>query len=211
MRFVVWAIGVQQIRYLLPLFPALCLLTSHVLIDLVDRMKQWASLGRILSLGLVFGMVASTLTYSILFFAMVSPLKVILGIESKEAFLDRMLPLFEVTQFIETRLPEQARVMMLWDGRGFYCDQRCLPDFMQSQWTYLVSTGHDVETIALKMKDQGVSSLLYSQQDMNFISQHDVSGKHLEAARFLVKEFIPACTRQIYKDDYYELLELTCP
>jgi hypothetical protein len=46
---------------------------------------------------------------------------------------------------------------------------------------------------------------------MNFISQYDVSGQHLRAARFLITEFIPACTRQVYHDEYYDLLELTCP
>jgi len=210
LRFVVWALGTQQTRYLLPLFPALSLLTAYVLVALGARFKT-TNLGRILVLGLVIGMVAATLAYSILFFIMVRPLGVITGVESKDAFLMRVIPLYEVTKYLEMNLAPEARVMMLWDGRGYYCDQRCLPDIMQSQWTYLVSRSQGVGEAASLLRQQGVSHLLYSAQDMNFISQYDVSGQQLQAARFLLHDFIHACTREIYADEYYSLLELTCP
>ncbi|MBN1146694.1 MAG: glycosyltransferase family 39 protein [Anaerolineales bacterium] len=210
LRFVVWAVGTHQTRYLLPLFPALSLLSAYVLVGLASKFKK-TYLARILVLGLVFGMLATTLVYSALFFVMVRPLGVIVGLESKDAFLRRVIPLYEVTKYLETNLPPEARVMMLWDGRGYYCDERCLPDVTQSQWTYLVSGAQSVDEAASLLRQRNVSHLLYSAQDMNFISQYDVSGQHLQAARFLLQEFIPACTREIYADEYYSLLELICP
>ena len=100
--------------------------------------------------------------------------------------------------------------MMLWDGRGYYFDRRYLPDVTQSQWAYLASQkGWDVQQVATHLHEAGVTHLLLSFQDMNFISQYDVSGQQLRAARFLIREFVPACTRQVYHDNYYDLLEIT--
>jgi hypothetical protein len=208
--FVFWAAGPQQIRFLLPLFPLFSLATTHVIIDFAAKLKK-RGLGAMLSKGLAYGMVATTLIYSILFFANISPVKVILGSESKTGFLERNIALFKMLQYIKRQLPEQARVLMLWDGRGYYCDERFLPDTSQSQWTALVSQTWKVNQIAKDLHQQGVTHLLFSTQDAEFIGQYDVSGLQIKALAFLINDFSPNCTREIHHTDYYSLMEITCP
>jgi hypothetical protein len=208
--FAFWAAGPQQSRFLLPLFPLLSLLTAFVLSEFATRLPK-QELGMVLSTGLALGVVATTLLYSVLFFSYVAPMKVILGLESKTEFLERNIALFSMQQHIQDKLPEQVRVLMLWDGRGYYCDQRCLPDTSQSQWTALVSRTWEVNQVAKDLRQQGVTHLLFSEQDAIFVSQYDVSGLQKKALAFLIDDFIPSCTHQIHHTEYYSLMELTCP
>ncbi len=59
---------------------------------------------------------------------------VLLGGETKEQFLARMLDDYEGLAYIKENLPVNARVLMVWDGRGYYCDRRCIPDMDQVGW-----------------------------------------------------------------------------
>jgi hypothetical protein len=207
--FMVWAAGVQQIRHLLPLFPGLGLLASAVLMDLADRpvLQRW---GRPLVVGLTGGMIVTTLLYSLLFFAAVQPWRVAWGLESKDDFLRRRVNDYAALQFVRANLKPQARVLMLWDAQGYYCDERCLPDTEHSQWTRLVETQPDVTSLAARLRDLGVTHLLFSTSDADFILQHDPTGQNLYAADFFLHQFRPSCTREVYRDHWTSLFELTC-
>jgi len=209
LRFIVWALGAQQTRFLLPLFPALSLLAAYVLVELAGRLK--GSTGRILVRGLGFGVLTIALVYSILFFMSVRPLGVVLGTETREAFLRRQIPLFTMQEYIQTNLPQEARVWMLWDGRGYYCDARCVADIDQSRWTQLAMHSWDVNQAAVELKDKGATHLLISKQDANFVAQFDRSGLQLRAQEFLYDQFLPVCGKTLISDEYYDLVELTCP
>lgn len=209
LRFAVWALGAQQTRFLLPLFPALSILAAYVLTAMAGRLR--GATGRILVRGLGFGVLAIALVYSILFFMSVRPLGVITGAETREAFLRRQLPLYPLQEYIQTNLPPEARVWMLWDGRGYYCDERCVADIDQSRWTQVAMHSWDVEEAARELRRRGATHLLVSKQDANFIAQFDRSGLQAKAAEFLEERFLPACSRTLVSDEYYDLVELTCP
>lgn len=208
-RFVVWAFGAQQTRFLLPVFPALSILAGYVLATLASRLR--GSTGRVLVRGLGFGVLAVTLVYSILFFMSVRPLETLLGTETRQEFLRRQLRLYPLQEYIQTHLPAEARVWMLWDGRGYYCDERCVPDIDQSRWTQVVMQTWDVDRVADELQRRGATHLLISKQDANFVAQFDRSGLQAKAQDFLEDEFIPACTRPVIHNEYYDLVELTCP
>lgn len=210
LRFVVWAAGAQQTRYLLPLFPALSLLTAHVFIGLTGRLRN-ARLGRVAGYGLVLGMCAATFVYAVLFFAAVRPLGVIAGFESKASFLRRLVGDYPVMQFIQSELSPGDRVLMLWDGRGYYCDERCLPDIDHAQWTEIAWDATQAHPVAAELRQRSVTHLLFSEPDADFILQHDPSEKHRRAASFFVHQFVPECTRPVYRDELVTLYELTCP
>jgi 4-amino-4-deoxy-L-arabinose transferase-like glycosyltransferase len=209
LRFLFWAAAAQQTRFLLPLFPALSILAAYVLVSLAGRLR--GVMGRALLRGLGFGMLAVALVYSLLFFADVQPFGVMVGAESREAFLSRKLHLYPALQEIQSRLPSTAQVWLLWDGRGYLCDQRCVADIDQSQWTQVAMHSWDVQQTAEELRRRGVTHLLVSLQDANFIAQFERSGRQLRAVDFLVQDFMPACTRELYQNKYYRLLELTCP
>jgi hypothetical protein len=147
LRFALWALGTQQTRFLLPLYPVLALLTAAVLDTWISRVG--AARWRLLAVtGIVAGLVAVTFAYQLVFLTSIRPLPVVLGAESKSQFLERSVYDYPALRFISANLPPQARVFMAWDGQGFYCDERCQPDAEQSQWAQLVGQARTEEAVA---------------------------------------------------------------
>lgn len=208
LRFIIWAAGSQQARFLLPAFPALSLLVAHVLARLAD-LPALPRIGQVVGLALIGGTVLTTLFYAFAAAAQTGPLSVIVGAESKDSFLRRTVHDYAAMRFIQEELPPTARVLMLWDGQGYYCDARCLPDAEQSRWVQLVGSAPDPAEVAVRLREMGVTHLLFSEGDAAFIvGQHDPTGQHRAAAAFLLREFLPAHARQVYADERAYVYEL---
>jgi 4-amino-4-deoxy-L-arabinose transferase-like glycosyltransferase len=209
LRFGVWALGSHQQRFLLPLFPLAGLFAGAVLAEMSVRLEK-RRVGEILAAGLVGGLLAATCAYSLLTFVRTSPWKVIAGAESKRAFLERVLEGYGATEFIQANLPADARVLMLWDGRGYYCDARCMPDPEASLWAQLVMTHPSVAAVTPALRERGINYLLLNTIDVDFWLQHDPEGTHFRAAEFFLQEYRPACTRPVFSDEWTQLYEVTC-
>jgi hypothetical protein len=113
--------------------------------------------------------------------------------------------------YIQTKLPANTRALMLWDGRGYYCDERCLPDIDHARWTYLVTTHPTLDEVVAELRRLGVTHLLTSVESVDFMLQHDPTGDHLRAARFFANEFQPKCLREVFTARGTTVYELTCP
>jgi hypothetical protein len=100
--------------------------------------------------------------------------------------------------------------MMMWDGQGYYCDERCLADADQSRWTRLVLDTSDPHVVAGRLNEMGVTHLLYNTGDARFFMGRDPTGHHQRAREFLEQEFAPACTQEIYRDTTVILWEISC-
>jgi len=209
LRYITWMFGVQQTRLLLPIFPLLSLLASKVILNLTAGAASSRS-ARIWVTGIVGGMVSATLLYSVLLFSTNRPLGVIVGRESKSDFLSRMVTDYSGMQFIQTKLTRQSKALMMWDGRGYYCDSRCLPDADHSQWTRLVVSEPDVTSLTSRLAQMNVTHLFLSSGDADFILQHDPDGQHLKALKYFLNVYRPACTREIYRDRWVTIYEITC-
>jgi hypothetical protein len=210
LRLLVWAIGSQQIRFLLPVFPGLSILTAAVMIGLSRTYLKKQS-GRILSAGLIGGVVVVTLFLSLQIFLKTRPLGVIIGSESKMDYLFRTNPIIPVITHIQKNIAPTDKVLFMWNGEGYYCDDRCLPDAEQSRWTYLAMTAaYDTPTLAEKLHDAAVTHLLFSRESLNFVLQHDPSGDNYRAALFFLNMFKYPCTELIYSDPLNDLYEITC-
>jgi hypothetical protein len=208
-RFALWTTGSQQTRHLLPIAPGLCLLTAAILTDGQIR-PQWPRWRRVLTLGLLGGMVAVTLTYSVGQLNVTRPWRIILGLESKDTFLARILEDYPALRFIQSHLSPGQQALLLWNGRSYYCDQRCLADSEPSSWTELITEKSDTASVARELRKRGVTHLLFSAKDTDFWLQHDPDGRERQAFLFLQGAFAPACTREIYRDSWTVLAEVTC-
>jgi hypothetical protein len=208
-QLILWAVGSHQTRFLLPVFPGLSLLAAAVLMRLLATryVRRWA---QVLMIGFGAAFVGSTLLIVLLFFLSSRPWLVISGAESRDAFLRRMSGSYATLQFIQHQLDPQVRVLLMWDGRGYYCDARCLPDTAQSQWTQLVEAVADPAELAALLRGRGITQLLYSPGDAQYIAQRDQTGRHQHAIDFFQQQFRPACTRVLYEDEFSKLYELTC-
>jgi hypothetical protein len=209
LRLILWALASQQTRFLVPLFPTLSLLAANVLIHLaiLPRFQRW---GKALGTILLAGAVMITLLFNGYLFRTFSPLGVILGRESKDAFLRRTVPDYAGLQFVQRYLPCHTHALMMWDGRGYYCDARCIVHTDQSKWTRLVIPGSDPAAIAARLRAMGVTHLFFNVEDASFFVDHDPTGRHYAALEFFEKDFRPSCTREIYRDQVVLLFEVTC-
>ncbi|HSB90944.1 MAG TPA: glycosyltransferase family 39 protein [Anaerolineales bacterium] len=208
-RFVVWALGSQQIRLLLPIFPVAGVLTAAVL----DRL--WEALGarpglRVVVPGLLIGGLAATLAYQIIFLSNTRPLSVVAGAESKDAFLERAVYDYAALRYVRQALPRESRVAMLWDGQGYYCDDRCLPDADQSRWVQMVEAAPAIGAMTRALRDQRVTHLLLDVEGLNFLLRHDPSGAHERAAAFLLNTFAPECLTPLQRTPKVILYRLDC-
>jgi hypothetical protein len=210
MHFVAWALGSQQTRFLLPVFPALALLGASGLWSLIRRVQvrwKWAVALAYLLVGVA---VSATLLLQVIMFGIVQPTNVILGRQSKSEFLEQRLVDFSALQFVRNNLSPNERALMMWDGMGYYCDARCLPDADQSNWTRLIETTSTPMEIAARLQAKGVTHLLFNRRDAEFLLHHDPTGQHEQAMGFFLREFLPACTEVLYRDSYTLLARIDC-
>ena len=99
-----------------------------------------------------------------------------------------------------------------WTDAGLrLLDQRCLPDIDHAQWTELVLQAEDEASLAARLRALGVTHLLLSLDDLDFILQHDPDGAHRGAFEYFQRRFQPACAQEIYSDDWTRLYALSCP
>jgi hypothetical protein len=117
---------------------------------------------------------------------------------------------YAAMEFIQSHLPPDAKVYMLWDARSYHCDSRCFPDWQKKQWVELTSSNSSPTAVASKLREMNVSHLLLSSEDVDYAVMHDPTGLHLQALQFLLDDFKPACAREIYQDEWTMLYELTC-
>jgi hypothetical protein len=209
LRFIVWALGSQQTRFLLPLFPSLSLVTVFVFYRLGKQVRV-PTIRRVLSFGLIGSMVVTSLIYQFILIESVSPLAVMFGKESKESFLRRTLYDYPALEFAQQNTAEEARILMMWDGQGFYCDERCLPDPDMTQWTLIASRDDGRSSIANALEKRGVTHTLISLEGLNFILQHDPMDQHNAAAQYYFQQFREACTEEVYRDQYMIIDAITC-
>ena len=178
LRFGIWTVGSQQTRFLLPLFPALSVLTAGVLLW-IGSLRWVRPYARILAQGIVGEFVAVTLAYQVIYFGSTRPAAVVLGGETRRSFLARAVYDFQAVRYVVEELPEDARVLMLWDGQSYYCDERCLPDTAQSRLPFLLAlpAGSDSGW----PDELAITHLLLDLEGANFMLQHDPSGRHAQA------------------------------
>jgi len=206
-----WFLGCQQPRLLLPAFPLFSVMTAAELTVLVakSRTRRWWYL-RPLVAGLVGGVMVATLLYAGVLFNKVHPFAVVAGAETKESFLSRNVADYDAVRYIQSNLPQDAKVMFMWDAQSYYCDERCWPDHDHGRWLRLAVQG-DVQSVAQSLRNDGVTHLLFSIEDVGYVLLHDPQGGQSRALDFYVEEFRPACTREVFSTEWTHLVELTCP
>jgi len=210
MRLVIWGVGSHQIRFLLPAFPGLAILMTSLLIG-IGKANPRNRRGEILTAGLIGGVIVATIIYSLIFINMVRPFAVLWGSESKIQFLNRRVADFQAVSYIQEQLSPGERVQLLWDGRGYYCDERCIPDTDHGKWTLMtIAANFELSTLAHMLHESGITHLLFSIEDMDFILQHDPSGENYKAAKYFLNEFRNLCTELVYSDQGTYVYKITC-
>lgn len=114
---VVWFVTAQAVRFLLPLLPAICLLTAWVLIQ---AWEAHTVSGRTLT-----GLAVCSLVFSAYLGGQLvsEEAPAALGLISRDRFIASGDPAYPAIQFINTRLPAGTTVAFYGNPLGFYCDR----------------------------------------------------------------------------------------
>lgn len=203
--YIWWFVGSQVIRFLLPVSGFLVILAGAVL----DR---WPSfLRNLLRLTLITGLTILSFVYQITVMQNSGTFAYVTGRASSDAILQNFVDDYRVKQFIQQTLGEEQRALFLWDGRGYYCDARCIPDHDQSLAVRLTLQSPPPQQLAHSLRSDGITHLMLSSTDANwFIQYHDPNQYHRLAMQYFREQFLPACGKSIYKDEGMELFEIVC-
>ena len=162
--FLFWAGSAQQIRYLIPVFPLLAILVGSVLTYYRKRK-------------IIFMILLIFLTVSFAFngyhiardFFKIRPIGVLTGLESRDAFLSRMLPSYGMFQFANKQLPQNSRILLIYmKNWGFLCDHDHYSDSMFESYTIQKIMSHSAtpEAVSKELHERAFTHILY---DINYI------------------------------------------
>lgn len=168
-----WLLGVAQskllwqTRLLFPAFPLLALLAAEGWNRLASLRLPQFSMQHFASLviALVLGLQAVSLVMAT---AVSRPYEVLLGIETRAAYLTRTLGAYYVTAtWVNQHLPQDARIVALWEPRAYYISRAIEPDAILDRWAHLNHLYGDADAIAQAWKQQGVTHVLLFRAGLN--------------------------------------------
>lgn len=208
--FIAWIFGSQQIRFLLPLFPGISILSVVCLGHIFMNGTKLYRFNRILKIGLIGGMVISTLIFMSMYMLMIRPDRGFFGRETKTAFIERISRDAKGLFYANENLTDNEKMMLLWDGRGYYCNKACLPDVDQSRWVSIVQRSSNIKDVTQELEKLKITHLFLSKEDVSFfVLKHDPSGVNLDALNFLLKDYVPKCAMVIHDDEWSRIYKLT--
>jgi len=203
--FVLWAVSSQVVRFLVPLSAFAAIMTSVVI------EKSPLVLRNLLKFGLLGGLMVLSLIHQVVTIQNTGVWDYFIGQRSAAQVLQGINNDFSTILYIQSSLATNDRVLFLWDGRGYYCDKRCIPDDEQSAAIRLSIDSPAPQKLAQELHKNGITHLMLSPADASwFITYHDPRGLHRKALDYLTKTFLPACGKPVFQDNGITLFELTC-
>jgi hypothetical protein len=144
--FLFWLFSSQQLRYLLPILP----LVSIAILYATDKAEGLLRNAMILSLAAAS--VAGILV-SFAWFAQRAPLRVVLGGETRDAFLTRNLDYYPYYALLNAEAPPAAKVWLINMRRDTYdLDRQAVSDYLFEDWTLRQMVWDERSTPELKAR-----------------------------------------------------------
>jgi 4-amino-4-deoxy-L-arabinose transferase-like glycosyltransferase len=166
-QYLFWTAGVIssrslfQSRLLLPALVALCVPLAYAYRQLGDLDAPALSLRRLIGLSAAL-VLAGNLCYQFLATVRLRPVPVLVGEESREAYLERNLGAhYAAMELVNARVPVEGRVLFLWEPRSYYCLRPAQPDAILERWAWLMHRHEaDLGSIARALQEEGYTHLL---------------------------------------------------
>ena len=209
-----WFILCPDVRFFLPILPALCVLYAGVIKSLIDRGGVLRSGVRVfLEASLIVGLLYSAGIQWIFY----SPFSMPLGFESAATKLKRVLPPPPFTSYLKdfanAQLPQHARILYLSHFSTYFVERECIADFHfgQAHITRIIRQGRTAQGISKQLRQLGIRWLLSTGtgavQYMQIPGFFDVpEGGWREMKRLLAEQ-----TKVIWQTNEYTLFRLGQP
>jgi 4-amino-4-deoxy-L-arabinose transferase-like glycosyltransferase len=158
-----------QTRLLLSAFPLLALAAAFAIRHLAvwDRPKLHLSWVVSTVAGLVLAVNLVTEAYA---FLEVRPLEVLAGLESQEGYLSRRLgAYYEAMRYTDESLPVDARLLFLWEPRGYYSRRPSEADPTLDNLAQLRLAWGSPDAAVASLRARGISYLLFYRAGLEFL------------------------------------------
>lgn len=208
-RFILWAFGSQQLRFLMPIYPLLAICTAYIIDHLSTDVFQRSSFKLFLP-ALTIGLTSISLFYQIQFILQYRTLDAVIGRESRVEFLSNAVGDYPATRYIKENLEDEHSVMMLGDGRGYYCLPKCAPDPDHFRWAGEIYSRNDEQTLASWFNEKGFTHVLISWEDLDFLLQHDSKGIMRSSAKELLAWKEEGCLKPVFENRWAEVDVIIC-
>ncbi|MBL6982420.1 MAG: glycosyltransferase family 39 protein [Anaerolineales bacterium] len=128
---------------------------------------------------------------------------------SKEEYLLNNLGWFAwVLESIE-ELPDNSRVLMLWEPRSYYCAPKCIPDEILDRWIRESRSHPDANQILDAWQAEGFTHLLFYREGAKFIQRENA--RYRDSDWQLLETLLGELPDPLEFGDIYELYPLTKP
>jgi hypothetical protein len=162
-------IYLAETRLILPAFPLLCLAAAFALYRLPAWNRRSFRLSWVVGVVVTLVLVVNLVTEARAFLA-VRPVAPLLGLESRRDYLARRLGSYsEAMRYVNDQRPAPARLLFLWEPRGYYCQPPTLADTTLDNLAQLHVAHGEAQVALAALQADGFTHLLLHRAGLEFI------------------------------------------
>ena len=165
-HFLVWSQGAHLLRYYLPALPPLSVAAGYVLGRLVAS-DTGSRFGRHLAVGLMVLGLAVPTVYAIGVALVERPMIQLVGLESREAFLERKLEGYPLVTYLNDESEVVSRVLLIGDNRSYYLRQPAWVDVSMEVFQG-IAMAPNAQTARSRLMERGISHVMVNTNDLSF-------------------------------------------
>lgn len=168
-----WASMRPVLRFLYPVFPMLCLLSGMGFSRILGVLPIWARAAAL-------GCVATFLVSNGFLFSYVQsirePFAVALGIETREAYLQKKISAYPAWHFVSQELPPESRLLIIGDQRGYYIGRPYVAPMalLPNPLRVWADESADGEALRKKLLELGFTHLLFNREEAKRLESYRV-------------------------------------
>jgi len=192
----------MQIRFLLPILPALVILTVTGINCLMEFPKI-----KVIVMVAVASLLSLNLVYLADYFGKKEPLPYITGNVSRDEYLIKHLRGYESNLYINKYLPKDAKVLMIYAGdRGYYLDREYYYNsYLSGQPIKEALEGsRDAQNVTKKIRRNGITHILLDERLLGEFMENNLDIREKE----LYYSFLKGNLRELHESEGYKLYEI---
>lgn len=166
--FVLWGMLVQQLRFLVPIFPVLCI----VLALLIHKGREASLITRLSILSFCFFTMTINTYIHVDRFRHIAPQKYIGGTQSEAEFLRSRLRSYPAVEYINYHLTDQDKVLFVFLGDGpYYCKRPYVydPVFEANTFMDVIKESTSATEALLRFRQRGITHILLNHHHVSSI------------------------------------------
>jgi len=199
----------MRIRYIGPIIPPLAILAVFGLHDLVGIIRSRFSVwGQSLGLGAVGGillvLIGLNAAYLVTQFSIIDPMSYLQGRLSREEYIQKYRPEYAAISFANQHLPEEARILSLFNGNRIYYSDRDMISGNE-MFRQAVRVSQTSAELIRRLQQSGISYLLVRMDLFNQWADRQFK----PAEKSLLQSFFGEKLLPMYQGQGYALFGMT--